>query len=137
MIYDSIKDEIHFEKLQTARLVAFGCPRAKFTAGEFDALKQYVAAGGSLLFMLGEGGETRYDTNVNFLLEDFGVAVNNGELASAAARHSTLTAVLAVARCRDPHQLPQIPPPKTGARDQRRREPRAEPRGRQSSHIIL
>ncbi len=28
--------------------------------------------------MLGEGGETKLDTNVNFLLEDFGVVVNNG-----------------------------------------------------------
>lgn len=29
--------------------------------------------------MLGEGGEIRYDTNINFLLEEFGIMVNNGE----------------------------------------------------------
>ena len=28
--------------------------------------------------MLGEGGETRFDTNVNFLLEEYGIMVNNG-----------------------------------------------------------
>ena len=35
--------------------------------------------GGSVLMMLGEGGETRLDTNVNFLLEEYGIMVNNGE----------------------------------------------------------
>lgn len=28
--------------------------------------------------MLGEGGESRYDTNINFLLEEYGIMVNNG-----------------------------------------------------------
>lgn len=28
--------------------------------------------------MLGEGGESRFDTNVNFLLEEYGIMVNNG-----------------------------------------------------------
>jgi len=34
--------------------------------------------GGNLLILLGEGGETRFDTNINFLLEDYGIMVNNG-----------------------------------------------------------
>lgn len=29
--------------------------------------------------MLGEGGEMKYDTNINFLLEEFGIMVNNGK----------------------------------------------------------
>ena len=29
--------------------------------------------------MLGEGGESRFDTNINFLLEDYGIMVNNGK----------------------------------------------------------
>lgn len=29
--------------------------------------------------MLGEGGESRFDTNINFLLEEYGIMVNNGE----------------------------------------------------------
>lgn len=28
--------------------------------------------------MLGEGGESRFDTNINFLLEEYGIMVNNG-----------------------------------------------------------
>ena len=41
-------------------------------------LKQYLDEGGDILVMLGEGGETKYDTNINFLLEEFGIMVNNG-----------------------------------------------------------
>ena len=29
------------------------------------------------MFMLGEGGEGRYGTNINYLLEQFGMAVNS------------------------------------------------------------
>jgi hypothetical protein len=29
--------------------------------------------------MLNEGGEIAADTNINFLLEEFGIACNNGE----------------------------------------------------------
>lgn len=31
------------------------------------------------MVMMGEGGETKYKTNVNFLLEEYGVFVNNGD----------------------------------------------------------
>jgi intraflagellar transport protein 52 len=64
------------EKLAGARVVAFAGPRAKFTAAEFEALKAHLARGGGVLLLLGEGGEARADTNVNFLLEQCGVAVN-------------------------------------------------------------
>lgn len=30
------------------------------------------------MVLLGEGGETKYETNINFLLEEFGIMVNNG-----------------------------------------------------------
>ena len=33
-----------------------------------------------MLIMLSEGGETRLGTNVNFLLEEFGIALNNGRV---------------------------------------------------------
>lgn len=29
--------------------------------------------------MLGEGGETHFNTNINYLLEDYGIMVNSGE----------------------------------------------------------
>lgn len=43
-----------------------------------EALKHYLDSGGNMLVMLGEGGEMKYNTNINFLLEDFGIMVNNG-----------------------------------------------------------
>lgn len=96
------KDEIVLERLKPAALVVFGAPREKFSATEvcvgsrrpvglhlcalysracarrqFEAIKTYVNEGGSALFMLGEGGESRYGTNINYLLEQFGIAVNS------------------------------------------------------------
>jgi len=54
-------------------------PREKFTATEFETFQKYLSIGGSLLVMMGEGGETKYDTNINYLLEQFGIMVNSGE----------------------------------------------------------
>lgn len=45
-------------------------------------LKHYLDKGGNVLVMLGEGGELKYDTNINYLLEDYGIMVNSG-----ASRH--------------------------------------------------
>ncbi|XP_074644049.1 intraflagellar transport protein 52 homolog isoform X2 [Tubulanus polymorphus] len=73
----SNKDEITEELLSTVRVFILGGPREKFTAAEFDAIKKYVASGGSLMVLMGEGGESKFDTNINFLLEEYGVFVNN------------------------------------------------------------
>lgn len=48
------------------------CLKKKF------ALQDYVENGGSVMILLGEGGETEFNTNLNFLLEDFGMSINNG-----------------------------------------------------------
>lgn len=38
---------------------------------QFDAIKTYIQdKGGRVLIMLGEGGENRYGTNINYLLEE-------------------------------------------------------------------
>lgn len=47
------------------------------TPPQFDAIKKYVEDGGSVLICMGEGGEARYGTNVNYLLEEFGIAINS------------------------------------------------------------
>ena len=47
---------------------------------QFDAIKRYVENGGSVLVLMGEGGETRFDTNINFLLEEYGIMVNTGKV---------------------------------------------------------
>ena len=44
----------------------------------FQMLKKYVDEGGSLLVMLGEGGEKLNKTNINYLLEEYGMSINSG-----------------------------------------------------------
>jgi len=73
----TVKDNLSAAALSEAALVVFAGPREKFSAAEFSGLKEYMEDGGSLLFMLGEWGESRFDTNINFLLEEFGVVINN------------------------------------------------------------
>ncbi|XP_032897799.1 intraflagellar transport protein 52 homolog [Amblyraja radiata] len=73
----SFKDEITEEKLIGVKLWITAGPRDKFTATELDILKKYLERGGCILVMLGEGGESKYDTNINFLLEEYGIMVNN------------------------------------------------------------
>ncbi|XP_055548271.1 intraflagellar transport protein 52 homolog isoform X2 [Wyeomyia smithii] len=39
--------------------------------------KDYISEGGRLLLLLGEGGEVNFNTNINFLLEEYGMTINN------------------------------------------------------------
>ncbi|KAM4622711.1 intraflagellar transport protein 52 homolog [Discoglossus pictus] len=73
----SLKDEITMEKLMGVKLWITAGPREKFTAAEFETLKRFLEGGGHILVMLGEGGEAKHDTNINFLLEEYGIMVNN------------------------------------------------------------
>uniref|UniRef100_A0A8C3G7N5 Intraflagellar transport 52 homolog (Chlamydomonas) n=1 Tax=Cyclopterus lumpus TaxID=8103 RepID=A0A8C3G7N5_CYCLU len=73
----SMKEELSLEKLKGVKLWITAGPREKFTASELEVLKLYLDGGGNVLVMLGEGGEMKYNTNINFLLEEFGVMVNN------------------------------------------------------------
>ncbi|XP_053508839.1 intraflagellar transport protein 52 homolog isoform X1 [Ictalurus furcatus] len=72
-----IKEEITEEKLHGVKLWITGGPREKFTEAELQVLKRYLVGGGNVLAMLGEGGEVKYETNINFLLEEFGIMVNS------------------------------------------------------------
>jgi len=71
------KDLITLERLQAANLVIFAGPREMFSSDEFQAIKDYLQGGGSILILLGEGGEGKHNTNVNYLLEEFGMEFNN------------------------------------------------------------
>lgn len=71
------KEIITLEKLQQAHLAVFAGPKELFSSDEFKAIKDYISAGGCVLFMLGEGGEGKSNTNINYLLEEFGIMVNN------------------------------------------------------------
>ncbi|CAN0195471.1 unnamed protein product, partial [Ectocarpus sp. 4 AP-2014] len=61
------KDELSEESLRGVNLIVFGSPRERFLQEEFEAVKSYLRSGGSAVFLLGEGGEERLGTNVNYL----------------------------------------------------------------------
>jgi intraflagellar transport protein 52 len=42
----------------------------------------YIERGGNMLVMSSEGGESKNNTNINYLLEQFGIMINNGVLDS-------------------------------------------------------
>lgn len=67
---------ITFENLLQARVFVISGPREKFTETEINHLKKYLETGGSILVLLGEGGEKRFDTNINFFLEEYGIMIN-------------------------------------------------------------
>ncbi|XP_064024012.1 intraflagellar transport protein 52 homolog isoform X2 [Pogoniulus pusillus] len=73
----SLKDEITSEKLIGVKLWITAGPREKFSAAEFSVLKKFLEDGGAILVMLREGGESRSGTNINFLLEEYGIIFNN------------------------------------------------------------
>ncbi|KAG4088529.1 hypothetical protein H8356DRAFT_1724269 [Neocallimastix lanati (nom. inval.)] len=70
------KEELNPAKLKDVKLIIFGGPREKFTTSEFSALKTYIENGGSIFYMTGEGGENQYNTNFNYLLEEYGIMTN-------------------------------------------------------------
>ena len=51
-------------------------PQEKYNEIELECLKEFVNEGGSLMVLLGENGESDYNTNINFLLEEFGMNIN-------------------------------------------------------------
>ena len=72
----SNKDEVSRDRLADADLLVFGGPSEPFTTAEFEELKSYLHNGGRALVMMGDGGEKQSGTNMNYLLEEFGMSVN-------------------------------------------------------------
>eukprot|EP00039_Didymoeca_costata_P031376 m.34440 g.34440 ORF g.34440 m.34440 type:complete len:431 (+) comp8724_c0_seq1:197-1489(+) len=73
----TMKESVTKKRLSEAKVAIFPGPKAKFTAGEFDVMNEYLEEGGNILITLGEGGEKTYETNVNFFLEQFNISINN------------------------------------------------------------
>ena len=72
----SWKDDISLLNISPGQVFVIPGPNEKFSAGEIKAIAQFLESGGNLIVMLGEGGESKYDTNINFLLEEYGIMVN-------------------------------------------------------------
>ncbi|XP_046846758.1 intraflagellar transport protein 52 homolog isoform X3 [Xenia sp. Carnegie-2017] len=60
------KEEITLERLLYANLFVLAGPREKISASEFEAMKPYLEKGGSILVLLGEGGEIPNDFSKMF-----------------------------------------------------------------------
>lgn len=73
----TFKEAVSKDVLKQGAVAVFAGPREKFTGQEMEALRQHILSGGNVLVMLGEGGETKFETNINYLLEQFGIIVNN------------------------------------------------------------
>mmetsp|Transcript_42787 Transcript_42787/g.50162 ORF Transcript_42787/g.50162 Transcript_42787/m.50162 type:complete len:185 (+) Transcript_42787:24-578(+) len=71
------KEEIDISNLDGIKIFILGMPRQMFNAKELDHLKQFVHSGRSLMVFLGEGGEQKNNTNINYLLEQFKISVND------------------------------------------------------------
>ena len=65
--------------MENIKLVVITGPNDNFTEHEILCLKSFIEDGGSVLVTLGEGGEKLYQTNINFLLEEFGIMINSGK----------------------------------------------------------
>jgi hypothetical protein len=75
------RDEITVERLVQCRLFVCVAPQRKFQSSEIEALKRYLSQyNGSLLLLFGEGGEAKLNTNLNVLLDEFGISVNNDSI---------------------------------------------------------
>src|SRR5574343_22680 len=73
----SNRETITLDRLADAALFIIAAPREMFRKEEFDSLKLYLQSGGNVLVMLSEGGENRLRTNLNYLLEQFGIFGNS------------------------------------------------------------
>lgn len=62
--------------LNTTKLLIMPNPNRKFTTQEYEELKNFILSGGSILILLSEFGEKVSGSNINYFLEDFGIAVN-------------------------------------------------------------
>jgi len=73
------KDPIDASNLSidNAQVVIFGGPRDKFNKSELAVIQRLIDDGGSVIILLGEGGEAKYGTNINALLEEYGVYINS------------------------------------------------------------
>lgn len=67
---DVNKDDLSRDRIKDAQLLVFAGVRERFSSSEFATLKEFLHAGGSILLMLGEGGEETFDTNLNGWLKE-------------------------------------------------------------------
>ncbi|RLN90031.1 hypothetical protein BBJ28_00010220 [Nothophytophthora sp. Chile5] len=68
---DVNKDDLSRDRIKDASVLVFAGVRERFSSTEFATLKEFLHGGGSILLMLGEGGEQTFDTNLNGWLKEY------------------------------------------------------------------
>lgn len=69
-----LKKEFKLEKIRQCQLFVIAGSSQPFTPEELDILKKYLEGGGSILFIQGEGGDEKANTNYNEFLKDYNIA---------------------------------------------------------------
>ena len=106
------KERLNIESLSSSRLAVLAGPQERYNEAEFNALRQFIDLGGNLLVLLGEGGEQQFNTNINFLLEEYGIMINNGtnKLYCISIRNGTLINIASTRCCHQYHVSKVFPP---------------------------
>lgn len=74
------KEGLNFNDMRQHQLLVLGGPQDPFREAEINEIVKYFQSGGSVMVMLGEGGENKNGTNINYLIEQFGISINNDSL---------------------------------------------------------
>lgn len=68
-----------YSELEVGTIVMTISANDRFFYEQFSHIRKFLKSGGNVLVLLSEGGERKSGSNINFLLEEFGVSVNSGE----------------------------------------------------------
>ena len=81
IIRQTIKKVGHSDLLEEigkdTKLLIIVNPKRKFSVDQFDHLKHLLESGTSILILLNEEGEKASKSNINYFLEEYGMAVNS------------------------------------------------------------
>ncbi len=65
------------DQLSSYQLIVIGEPHEMFSENEIEEIKRIIESGKSVFILMGEGGESKINTNINYLIEQFGICVNS------------------------------------------------------------
>ena len=73
----SKEDSITSAVLTGVSILVLGNPTEKFSKAECEAIRKFILNGGSLFVCMSEKGNKVTGTNINYILEEFGIVVNS------------------------------------------------------------
>ena len=68
-----MKKDFVLDKIKQSSIFVIGGAKSTFNPQELDILRQFLEGGGSMLIFQGEGGDEKYNTNLNDFLKDYGI----------------------------------------------------------------